>query len=180
MFVVTGTNDAPVVSGPVTLSVLKDQGGSAAGAPAQPALPVDAKSTKIEDALVATGLPAAQVVNSVLLVANATDVDQGSSLPIVGLPAALPSGIRHIQTAPYYTPSPLYYGAPVYHPGLDLLVIDPTDAFFQSLAQGEVMMATVNYGVTDGIATTAASTTFTITGTNDIPIVSGPDRKSVV
>ena len=170
VFTVIGTNDAPVVSGPVALSVTEDQGG-AAGAAA--ALPSDDQSLKIEDALAASGQPIGQVANAVQLLAHASDPDQGTVLSVTDLPAVLPPGISHVTTVAYSTPSPLYYGAPIVHPALDLLVIDPSDAAFQSLAQGEVATVTVQYGVTDGLTTTPASAVFTITGTNDAPVVSG-------
>ena len=36
------------------------------------------------------------------------------------------------------------------------------------------MTVTVQYGVSDGMANTPASVTFTVTGTNNAPVVSGP------
>ena len=51
---------------------------------------------------------------------------------------------------------------------------------FQHLAAGETMTVTVNYSITDGIApVVAASATFTVLGTNDAPVVSGPATFSV-
>ena len=50
---------------------------------------------------------------------------------------------------------------------------DGTFAAYDALAQGQTQTITVAYGVTDGIATTPASVQFTITGTNDAPIVTG-------
>ena len=44
---------------------------------------------------------------------------------------------------------------------------------YQHLAAGEVQQVTIGYGVTDGIATTAVSAVFNVTGTNDAPIVTG-------
>ena len=175
-FTVTGTNDAPVVSGPVTLAVT----ARSVPLPAPTNLtPADKTAAGVEDALppwvdvvTAAGIPAAQAAHSVLLLANATDIDQGNTLSVVGL-QALPPGISHIVTAPYYTPSPVYYGAPILHPGVDALLIDPSDASFASLAAGETKTITVNYGVSDGTVTTPASAVFTVTGTNDAPVVSG-------
>src|SRR5689334_21882223 len=51
--------------------------------------------------------------------------------------------------------------------------MDVSDAAYQHLAQGQSTDVTVNYGVSDGIATTAASVKFTVSGTNDAPVVSG-------
>ena len=56
----------------------------------------------------------------------------------------------------------------------DLFTIDPADAAFQALAQGEAHTYSVAYGITDGIATTQTQVSFTVIGTNDAPIVTGP------
>lgn len=177
-FVVTGTNDAPVVSGPVTLLAVART--VPPPAPVSLTSPLDKTAAGIADvlppwidAVTGAGVPLAQAAHSVLLLANATDVDRGTTLSVVGLPSVLPAGISHIVTAPFTTPSDVYYGAPIVHPGVDALVIDPSDPSFSSLAEGEVQTITVNYGVSDGIATTPASAVFTIVGTNDAPVVSG-------
>ena len=176
VFTVTGTNDAPVVSGPATLSVHAQNAAAIVST-----LPLDKTVAGVEDvlppwvdALVAGGVPAAQAATSILLLANATDVDRNDTLSVVGLPAMLPAGITHIVTQPTTTPSTVYYGAPIVHPGVDALEIDPADPSFRGLAQGETETITVNYGVSDGIATTAATVVFTIIGINDAPVVSGP------
>ena len=51
--------------------------------------------------------------------------------------------------------------------------LDPANAAYQSLAAGEVKQVTVGYGVTDGLATTAATAVFSVTGVNDAPVISG-------
>jgi VCBS repeat-containing protein len=117
-FTVTGTNDAPVVSGAVTGATAEDG----------PVLHLDA-------------------------LANASDVDDGTTLSVVGVPP-LPPGLT-------------------YDPTTHSFVLDPSNAAFQHLAAGEAQVLTVTYGVTDGIATTPGSVSFTVTGTNDAPVVSG-------
>lgn len=121
--VITGTNDAPVVSGAVTdVNAIED--GSA--------------STL--DAL-----------------ANASDVDNGAILSVVDVPGTLPAGVTY--DAVHHT-----------------FTLDPSHAAYQYLAAGQTTVVTVDYGVTDGIVTTptAASVSWTITGTNDDPVVAGP------
>lgn len=52
------------------------------------------------------------------------------------------------------------------------LVVDPTDASFQSLAVGDSAVITVGYDVVDAQgASVAQSVTVTITGTNDAPVI---------
>ena len=121
--VITGTNDAPVVSGAVTdVNAIEDG------------------STSTLDAL-----------------ANASDVDNGAILSVVDVPGTLPAGVTY--DAVHHT-----------------FTLDPSHAAYQYLAAGQTTVVTVNYGVTDGIVTTptAASVSWTITGTNDDPVVAGP------
>jgi VCBS repeat-containing protein len=82
------------------------------------------------------------------------DVDHGAVLTVVNVPALLPAGVSYDAASHSFR-------------------LDPADAAYQSLAQGEVQTVSVSYGVTDGIATTAARVDFTIIGTNDAPVVSG-------
>ena len=179
-FTVTGTNDAPIVAGPLSVAV------TAVAAGAVPTTTIstlvtsdghgslhDALSVQAEASAASLGLTAAQISNSVDMLANASDVDNGDVLSIVDLDP-LPAGISHTQTAGYYTPSTVYYGAPIYHPGFDLLTIDPSNPAFRSLAAGDTQTIVVNYGVTDGHTTTAASASFTIVGVNDAPVVPNP------
>ncbi|HVL53460.1 MAG TPA: VCBS domain-containing protein, partial [Vitreimonas sp.] len=120
---ITGTNDAPVVSGAVTGTATED------------------------GALV-----------SLNALATASDVDVGTTLEVVNVPAAgdLPAGV-------------------IYDPVLKSFTLDPSHSSYQSLAQGQTTIVTVAYGVSDGIATTPASVTWTVTGTNDAPhLISSP------
>ncbi|MCL7463392.1 VCBS domain-containing protein, partial [Pseudomonas sp. NW5] len=50
---------------------------------------------------------------------------------------------------------------------------DAANAAYQSLAEGEERVLTVPYSVTDGIATVESTLTITVTGTNDVPVVTG-------
>lgn len=120
--VITGTNDAPVVSSTISdINVVEDG------------------SVSVLDAL-----------------ANASDVDNGHVLSVVDVPSSLPAGVTYDTVHHTFT-------------------IDPGNAAYQHLAAGQSTVVTVNYGVTDGIVTTptAAAVSWTITGTNDAPIVSG-------
>ena len=111
---ITGTNDAPVVSGAVSGEATED--GAAATLEAR---------------------------------ANATDVDAATTLQVVGVPA-LPAGVSYDAATQTFT-------------------LDPTHAAYQHLAAGQTAVVTVSYGVSDGIATTPASVSWTVTGSNDDP-----------
>src|SRR5436190_261796 len=78
----------------------------------------------------------------------------GTTLWVTGVPASLPAGVSYDAATHSFT-------------------LDPSNAAFQHLAAGQTTDVTVNYGVSDGTATTAASVKFTVTGTNDAPVVSG-------
>lgn len=120
--VITGTNDAPTVSGAVTdVNVVEDS--------------------------------ATSVLNAL---ANASDVDNGAVLSVVNVPGTLPAGV-------------------IYNAANHTFTLDPSNAAYQHLGVGQSTVVTVNYGVTDGIVSTptAASVSWTITGTNDAPTVSG-------
>jgi VCBS repeat-containing protein len=84
----------------------------------------------------------------------ASDVDDNTTLSVVNVPSTLPAGVT-------------------YDAATHSFAIDPSNAAYQHLAAGQAATVTVSYGVTDGIATTPASVTFTVTGTNDAPVVSG-------
>ena len=118
-FTVTGTNDAPVVTGAVMDSATEDG-----------------------------------VAVTINALANASDVDQGTTLSVVEVPDSLPAGVSYDSESHSFT-------------------LDPSDAAYQSLAHGQAMDVTISYGVTDGKATVPASVTFTVTGTNDAPVVTG-------
>ncbi|MQW85816.1 VCBS domain-containing protein, partial [Sinorhizobium saheli] len=114
---ITGSNDAPVVSG--TVSGAANEDGAA--------VTLDA-------------------------LANASDVDDGTTLQVVDVPASLPAGVS-------------------YDAATHAFSLDPTDAAYQHLAAGQTTVVTVNYGVSDGTATTMAAVSWTITGSNDQPTV---------
>lgn len=86
--------------------------------------------------------------------AHASDVDDGTVLTVVNVPAApgLPAGVT-------------------YNAGSHSFTLDPANIAFQHLAAGETTTVSVSYGVSDGTATTAASMSWTITGTNDAPVL---------
>src|SRR4029077_16665516 len=56
-----------------------------------------------------------------------------------------------------------------YNPATHSFTLDPANAAYQHLAQDQQTTVTVNYGVSDGLATTAASATWSVTGANDAP-----------
>ncbi len=115
---VTGTNDAPVVTGSVSGAAIED------GAP---------------------------VALDALL--NASDVDS-ALLSVVNVPELLPAGVTYDSETGKFT-------------------LDPNNSAYQSLGAGQQTTVTVAYGVSDGTATTPASVSWTITGTNDAPVVTG-------
>jgi VCBS repeat-containing protein len=84
--------------------------------------------------------------------ANATDVDTGAALSVTNLPGSLPPGVTYDASTHSFT-------------------LDPSNAAFQHLAAGIHTTVTVNYGVTDGTATTAASVAWDVVGTNDVPVI---------
>jgi VCBS repeat-containing protein len=88
--------------------------------------------------------------------ANSSDVDANSLLTIVDVPAAedLPGGVTYDGATGTFT-------------------LDPADAAYQRLSAGETITVSVSYGVSDGIATTPAAVSWTVTGTNDVPVAEG-------
>ncbi|WP_280151455.1 cadherin domain-containing protein [Piscinibacter sp. XHJ-5] len=113
----------------------------------------------VNDAPVVTGAVSAAALEdgaSVTLkaLANASDVDSGATLSVTNLPASLPPGVTYDALTRSFT-------------------LDPSHSAFQHLAAGDHTTVTVNYGVTDGTATTAASVSWTVTGINDAPVVTG-------
>ena len=163
LFTLIGTNDAPIVSGAVTHTVQESDVAASSDSSGFDPLEIEA----LED----NGVAAAQIPDSINLLANASDADHLDSLSVVGLPAELPTGVTYIHTLPYSSPTG-YYGAIAEHPAVDALLIDSSDASFQSLAKGEALNIIVDYGVSDGIVTTPAQAVFTVIGTNDAPVVS--------
>lgn len=118
---ITGTNDAPRVSGAVTGSANEDG------------------ASVTLDAL-----------------ANASDMDGGTALAVVAVPAPgqLPPGVTYSAATHSFT-------------------LDPSNVGYDDLAMGQTRVVTVSFGVSDGTVTTPASATWTVTGTNDAPVVSG-------
>jgi VCBS repeat-containing protein len=94
--------------------------------------------------------------------ANATDKDDGAVLTVVNVPAAdkLPAGVA-------------------YDAATHTFSLDPSNVAFQHLAAGQEQVVTVHYGVSDGISTTDASVSWTITGANDAPTSVSLDHSSV-
>jgi VCBS repeat-containing protein len=82
--------------------------------------------------------------------ANASDVDDNTTLSVVNVPAAadLPAGVS-------------------YDAAIGAFSLDPTVAAYQSLAAGETATVTVNYGVTDGLVVTAASVRWVVQGQDE-------------
>ncbi|WFU68210.1 VCBS domain-containing protein [Bradyrhizobium brasilense] len=116
---VTGTNDAPVVTGAVTGSATEDGATSTLNA-----------------------------------LANASDVDDNTTLSVANVPAVLPAGVS-------------------YNAATHAFTLDPSDAAFQHLADGQTTTVSVSYSVSDGTTSTPASVSWTVTGTNDAPVVTG-------
>ena len=113
----------------------------------------------VNDAPVVTGAMTGAALedgSSVTLnaLANASDVDSGATLSVTNLPGSLPPGVTYDALAHTFT-------------------LDPSNPAFQHLAAGDHTTVTVNYGVTDGTATTAASVSWSVAGTNDAPVVTG-------
>ncbi len=59
------------------------------------------------------------------------------------------------------------------------MIFDAADPAFDSLAEGETLVVSQDYEVTDGTLTTAASIAVTITGTNDAAVIDGANTGTV-
>jgi VCBS repeat-containing protein len=117
------------------------------------------------DAPIVAALPASAALEgggpvSINGLANATDVDQGSALSIVNLPA-LPGGVS-------------------YNAATHIFTLDPTNAAYNALSQGETKTVTVNYAVSDGIASTPAHVSWIVTGINDAVTFTGGDVQGAI
>jgi hypothetical protein len=77
-------------------------------------------------------------------------VDAGAVLSVTGI-GTLPAGVSFDAATQSFT-------------------LDPAGAAYQSLAAGEQRSVSVGYDVTDGVASTATSMTWIVTGTNDAPV----------
>jgi VCBS repeat-containing protein len=125
-FTVTGSNDAPIVSGAVTATVNEDG--------------------------------AASTLNALN---NVSDVDAGTMLSVIPPAGSLPAGVSYNAATKSFT-------------------LDPSNAAYQSLGSGQSVQVSVSYGVSDGIVTVPHSVTWTVMGSNDAPIVSGPVTGAVI
>jgi VCBS repeat-containing protein len=83
-------------------------------------------------------------------ISNASDVDDGATLLVVDVPTSLPAGVT-------------------YNAGTHTFTLDPSVGAYQSLAAGQTTTVTVNYSVSDGVVSTPASVSWTVTGTADGP-----------
>ena len=94
-------------------------------------------------------------VQTVDVLANAMDYDDGAALSVVNVPALLPAGVS-------------------YNIATHSFSLNPADASFQALGQGETRSVVAGYGISDGMATTMGTIQWTVIGVNDAPVVTGP------
>ena len=87
--------------------------------------------------------------------ANASDVDAGTTLNVVNIQSSLPAGVTYDAATKSFT-------------------LDPSHAAYQSLALNATTTVTVTYAVSDGITSTPASVSWTVTGTNDGAQIGNP------
>jgi VCBS repeat-containing protein len=80
--------------------------------------------------------------------ANASDADDLTVLSVSNVPQILPDGVSYDTTTHSFS-------------------LDPSNAAFQHLANGQTTTVAIDYSVSDGIATTPASVSWTVAGTND-------------
>ena len=99
--------------------------------------------------------------SSLNALANASDVDAGTTLSVTGVPTGLPAGVTYDAAAKTFT-------------------LNAADTAYQALTAGQSTTVSVAYGVSDGTVTTPASVSWTVTGTNDAPVVSGVVTGAVV
>ncbi|MBZ7927702.1 VCBS domain-containing protein (plasmid) [Ensifer adhaerens] len=92
--------------------------------------------------------------------ANASDVDDNTTLQVAGVPAQLPAGVTYDAATHSFT-------------------LDPTHTAYNHLADGQPTTVTVNYAVSDGITSTPATVTWTVTGTNDAPTNTVPGAQTI-
>src|SRR5439155_841509 len=86
--------------------------------------------------------------------ANASDVDDGTTLTVTGVPASLPAGVTYDAATHRFT-------------------LQPSNAAFHRLGAGQTTNLIFSIGVPDGTATPSPYTTLFRSGTNDAPVVSG-------
>ncbi|ARP99350.1 VCBS domain-containing protein [Pseudorhodoplanes sinuspersici] len=82
--------------------------------------------------------------------ANASDIDIGTTLSVVNVPETLPPGVTYDTETHSFT-------------------LDPSHPEYQTLAAGEQITVQVSYAVFDGFVSIPASVSWTVTGTNDAP-----------
>jgi VCBS repeat-containing protein len=90
---------------------------------------------------------------TVRALANAIDAED-DILSVINIQPELPDGVSYDEVTQSFS-------------------LDPKHETYQSLAADETIEVRVAYDVYDGIATTATSVVFTITGTNDLASISG-------
>ena len=115
--------------------------------------------TGVNDAPVVTGAVTGSATedgtsSTLDALANASDVDDGTTLSVTSVPSSLPPGVSYDALTHSFT-------------------LDPSDAAYQHLADGEQTTVTVTYAVSDGLTTTPASVSWTVTGVNDAPVAVG-------
>jgi VCBS repeat-containing protein len=89
------------------------------------------------------------------LLTNADDIDNGNTLHVEGIVGALPAGVTLSEDG-------------------NSIIVDPADASFQHLGAGDTTTITISYNVVDEYgAPVPQSVEVTITGTNDVPTVTG-------
>jgi len=104
----------------------------------------------VEAALISNTIEDGEII-SVDLLEGASDVDNGAALSVTDLPEGLPAGVTVDGT---------------------ILSFDPSDAAYQSLAEGETQDVVIAYSIEDGEGGSVPQTvTLTVTGTNDLPTV---------
>lgn len=104
-----------------------------------------------------------------LLEGVAGDVDAGDTMWVVAPPGAGGADATGGTPASFDV-----QGLPdgvSFDPTTNSFVVDPHAEVFQSLAEGEVETIVIEYGITDGDAVVQGTAQFTITGTNDVPVV---------
>ena len=97
--------------------------------------------------------------SSLSALANASDVDATAALSVTNV-GALPAGVTYNSTTKAFT-------------------LDPTNAAYNSLPAGATTTVTVNYQVSDGTVSTPASVSWTVTGTNDVAVITGTSTGAV-
>ena len=153
----------------VNYTVSDGQGGSVAQAATFTVTGTNDAPTVSAALVAADATEGAGSSTSLNLLSGASDVDSGDTLRVSDLSYQvngadvddIPAGLRLI--------------------GGTVLTLDPKSSAFNNLAAGVSQTITVNYTVTDGQGGSVAQTaTFTITGTDDAPILSISDSTRIV